>query len=251
MVIPVGALGEPLFGPPPPELRHRFQVIKYCVFTMMAALMVRLMSGMLMDRVYGMFVSSFNLILNTVVGIFLLSDDEHLGPVYKFMITTCCSSCSEQCRGGMSCLMTFVLCNLITVVMEVLLNRTIEMILKGFEVVFTYGVNTSTTKAAFLLYLISVTLAFVAQSIGSWHGWKAHQEAQAIGTTVVPGTWNAAQPASGGGGGWNDWGGGQLGSGGGGQANQVEMQDRPAQGGQAGPAAPFQAFSGQGNRLGE
>merc|ERR1719181_1904950 len=168
---------------------------------------MRLLAGLLMGRLYGMLMSSFNLILNTVIGIFLLNDDEHMGPIYNFLITTCCHSCAEQCRGGMNCLMTFVLCNLITVVMDVLLNRTIEMILKGFEVIFTYGVGTSTTKVAFFLYLVSVTMAFIAQAVGSWQGWKAHQEAQNSGTSVVPGTWGAPPPASGGGG-WNNWGGG-------------------------------------------
>lgn len=246
MVIAPGALGEPLFGPPPPEVRPRFQVIKYCVFAMMGAMVLRLIAGILLGRVDGVIASSFNLILNTIVGIFLLNDDEHLGPIYQFMITTCCQACADQCRGGMSCLMTFILCNLITVVIDVLLNRTIESIFHGFEVVFTYGVNPSPNRVAFILYLLSVTAAFIAQAIGSWQGWKAHQEAQNIGTTVIPGTWGAPPP-SGGGGHWADWGGGRLG-GGDNRPGQVEMQDA---GREARPAPGFQAFSGQGNRLGE
>merc|ERR1719379_1538089 len=99
-----------------------------------------------MGRVYSMIMSSFNLILNTVVGIFLLNDDEHMGPIYQFMITTCCQSCAEQCRGGMSCLMTFILCNLITVVMDVLLNRTIEQIFKGFDVVASGAVGNTAVR---------------------------------------------------------------------------------------------------------
>merc|ERR1719253_731262 len=143
----------------------------------------------------------------------------------------------------MSCLMTFILCNLITVVMDVLLNRTIEMILNGFQEVFSTGGPTTTTKMAFFLYFTSVTASFTAQAIGCWQGWKAHQEARANGTEVVPGSWGAPDAGAGGGNRWQNYGGGRLGSGGGGEPNQYEMQDRPPQQAQN-QGQGFQAFSG-------
>lgn len=251
MVIPVGAFGQPLTGPPPPELRPRFVVIKACVCAMGLAVIFRLVAGLLMNSLSQMITLSFNLILNTVVGIFLLNEDEHLGPIYGFMLTTCCQPCQEQCRGGMSCLMTFVLCNLITVVLDVLLSNTITKILKGVEALFYPQPDSPTdavSKVAFVLYLMSVIIALVAQAIGCWQGWKAHQQAQQDGHHVVPGESDWGQP-SGGGGGWNNWGGGRVGEDRGRPA-QAEMQETPAPG--AGRAsAGFQAFSGQGNRLGE
>ena len=38
MVIPIGGVGVPLMGPPPPEVAHRFKVIKVCIIVMMLRL---------------------------------------------------------------------------------------------------------------------------------------------------------------------------------------------------------------------
>lgn len=247
MVIPVGSLGDALHGPAPPELRGRFNTIKYCVLVMIVSTILRLMAGALMGRPYPMLASSFNLILNTVVGIFLLYDDEHLGPLYRFMMQTCCQPCADQCRGGMSCLMAFVLCNLITVVMDVLLNGYVQMIIHGFDMLLEHDSAGSTSnRIAFALYLLSVTGALVSQAIGTWQGWKAYQEAQTMGVSVVAGDegWRAPGAGANGGGGGNFWSGGR-----GGRQRDQEMEEPPRQQG-ARPAQGFTAFSGAGHRLG-
>jgi len=211
---------------------------------MIASTVLRLMAGALMGRPYSMLASSFNLILNTVVGIFLLYDDEHLGPLYRFMMQTCCQPCADQCRGGMSCLMAFVLCNLITVVMDVLLNGVVQMIIQGFDMLLEHeAAGSASHRLAFALYLVSVTGALVSQAIGTWQGWKAYQEAQTIGVSVVAGQegWGTPPPPAAGGGG-NFWSGGR-----GGRQRDQEMEEPPRQ---QRPAQGFTAFSGSGHRLG-
>mmetsp|Transcript_47063 Transcript_47063/g.102414 ORF Transcript_47063/g.102414 Transcript_47063/m.102414 type:complete len:237 (-) Transcript_47063:117-827(-) len=233
MVIPIpaggagGLFGQPLSGPAPPELRHRFSIIKKCVYAMCASMCGKFLVGLLLGQPLSFLSSSLNLLLNTVIGIFLLYDDENLKHVYNFMMNTCCSPCQEQCQGraGMSCLLTFVFSNLITVVLDIFLNDVLQTIINGFGIIFDGKIQRPVDRIAFTLYIVSATVAFVAQTIGAWQGWEAHKEGQNIGSFSAPGDDPPASSSS-----WFGGGGG------------TEMGARPAAG--------FEAFSGSGNRLG-
>lgn len=169
---------------------------------------------------------SLNLILNTVMGIFLLRDDPSMARIYQFLITTCCSMCAEQCGGGLSCLLPFVICNVITVVLQILLNGVIQFLIKGFQDLANPSQwPNSIFGFAFGLYFISVLAALVAQIAGSYIGWQAYKVVRDSGVTQSGG----------------DWGGGQA-SGGGGAVQAPARESRPA--------SNFQPFTGGGQRLG-
>mmetsp|Transcript_8265 Transcript_8265/g.24374 ORF Transcript_8265/g.24374 Transcript_8265/m.24374 type:complete len:250 (-) Transcript_8265:41-790(-) len=240
---------EQLSGPPPPELHPRFRVIKMCVLGMLASFAGKLFCGLLTGHIMGMVSSSLNLILLCVVGIFLLNEDEHLKVLYNFMQTTCCHffadhpPCQDQCRGGMSCLLSFVICCAMTVFLDIVLGGVIQVIYSGFEM-FLQGRH----RIIAMVYVLSTASALVSQIVGAWYGWKAYKEARDIGTSVVPGSWADEQAQAGGGGGnaapasSSMWGGGWAGGGGAGAA--------ASGGGSQPPPGGFQAFSGSGNRLG-
>merc|ERR1719310_1529792 len=81
-----------------------------------------------MGSVSRVLAGSFNLILNVLIGIFLLNDEPAFKPVYQFMMETCFQPCADRCEGGMSCLMTWVLCNCLTVVLDILLNNQLAIV---------------------------------------------------------------------------------------------------------------------------
>ncbi|CAE8682407.1 unnamed protein product [Polarella glacialis] len=220
MVIPMGGMGggAAMQGPPPPEVAPRFKVIKYCVLTMMASTCGQLLAGGLLGELGGALSNALNLILNTVFGIWLLKDDPLIGKTYNFLTTTCCMWCGENCQGGMSCLLPFVACNLITVVMNILLNGVIQQVIaqaKGL-------LGEETIYEAFVLWLLLVSTAgaLLAQIIGSFYGYKAYTEIRDGGYSSSGGDWAQASAPPGGG-------------------------ERESQ-----PAAGFSAFQGSGNRLG-
>lgn len=145
----------------------------------------------------------------------------------------------------MNCLLTFVLCCAMNVVLDVILNGVLQQIFAEFGSLIDGRTSHNATVAfATLIYLLSATCALVSQSVGAWYGWKAYQEARSVGTSQVPGSWAEEQQqgrqqapnnstAAGGNG---LWGGGWVGGEGAGAA-------RPGQQG-------FQVFQGSGNRLG-
>lgn len=62
------------------------------------------------------------LLLDILVGIFLLNDDEEFRPIYTAMIGTLFQPCAEQCPGGLNCLCNFVVLNTASFFMGVLFN---------------------------------------------------------------------------------------------------------------------------------
>jgi len=235
-MIPIGSIGTPLFGPPPPELASRFEVIKACVLVMMASLAAKLLVGLVEGKVVYVLTASFNLIIEIVVGIFLLSYDEHLGPVYNFLVTTCCSQCREQCQGGMNCLLVFVIFNFVTVLFDVLLYNALSRISAGVQLL-TKSVTWQDPSQglACLLLVLSSMAALLAQTVGMYYGFKAFNEAQQGMSSVVgsndSGFSGPTAPPWAGTGRRLD--------------GETEMAARESQ-----PGPGFQVFSGQGQRLG-
>ncbi|CAL1156024.1 unnamed protein product [Cladocopium goreaui] len=125
MVIPIGGMGVPLMGPPPPEVAHRFRVIKYSILILILCTIGELIAGILGGAFGQMLVSSLNLILNALIGVWMLKDDSTIGRIYAFLGRSCCKPCTEQCQGGLTCLMPFIICNLITVLLGLILNNDI------------------------------------------------------------------------------------------------------------------------------
>eukprot|EP00931_Biecheleriopsis_adriatica_P098226 TRINITY_DN72168_c0_g1_i1.p1 TRINITY_DN72168_c0_g1~~TRINITY_DN72168_c0_g1_i1.p1 ORF type:complete len:243 (+),score=45.50 TRINITY_DN72168_c0_g1_i1:56-730(+) len=223
MVIPIGGMGVPLMGPPPASVAPKFKIIKYCILGMMACIVGQLLCGVLLGQIVQSLLNSLNLILNTVIGIWLLKDDPTIARVYDFLARTCCGPCAEQCQGGMNCLMSFIICNVITVVLSVLLDGSIQYVIHSFSIML----NAVDFYDAFILWLLlaSTAGALVAQIVGSVYAWLAYKEVRDSGVTMSGGDWASGGTAYP-------------------QARDVEPA-RPAR-----PAANFTPFQGGGNRLG-
>lgn len=246
MVIPVS--GPSLVGPPPPEVETHVRKIKVCLLCMLYSLAAKIVSGTLLIGLIQATMSSMNLILNCIMGIFVLKGDARIAPMHRFLMTTCFQSCAEGCPDGMGCLPSFVLCNLITVVLDVLMGPTLPLMF--VEVPNLVQLDKWENPAEWLVhavFLTSVTTALVSQCLATYYGYQAYSQAmEAAGGTI---------------GGYGPLGGNpsvapmgvgrQLG----GAARPASAQGQgytPPQLGQA-PAAsaqPFKPFSGQGQRLG-
>lgn len=117
--MPVGGMVSPeVQGPPPPEFGGRFKVIKICLAFLICCAIGQLVAGALL----GAFPRLVFLVVDIVVGIFLLNYDDDVKPAYSFMMETCFSACADQCRGGMSCLSNFVLINLVSFFMGMIFD---------------------------------------------------------------------------------------------------------------------------------
>lgn len=223
MVIPIGGFGTPMSGPPPPELAGRFKVIKLCILLMIGSVIAKLFGGILLNVAFSQAVNSLNLILNTVIGIWLLRDDPKIGQIYAFLVRTCCQMCAEQCQGGMTCLMPFIISNLITVVLD-LFSGIIQQLGHYFNIISS-GMMDGVRQLGLIIFTLAAFVALVAQGVGVFQGFMAYREARDLGTSSRPGEWAPqSYPA----------------------AREMNQQtEAPSR------AAPkFQAFQGAGNRLG-
>lgn len=239
MVIPVGG-GMGMQGPPPPELQAEFQRVKVCLLAMIASMMVKLASGTLLYGFLQVLSSCLNLGLNTLMGIFLLRDDHSIGKIYQFLMNNCFQSCGQMCTGGMGCLVPFVLCNFITVVLDLLLGPTLIIVIK--EVPLLLHPAEWASPVAWLenlAFTLSAFSALAAQGAAAYFGWQAYKVAASsfLGPDVPYMPLGPGQQL----------GGGQppapSRSGGGGGYVPPTVRQAPA-------AQPFQPFSGQGQRLG-
>lgn len=237
MVIPIGGMGVPMQGPPPAELAPIFEKIKVCVLTMWVSMLGKLLAGLIYLGAINSLLDSLNLFLNTVVGVFLMRDDPQIGRIYKFLSSTCCGPCAENCGGGMSCLMSFIICNAITIAMQILLDNAIGILLGGLRAIFTNG-NMGIgmiQELAFAFWVIFFVAAFVAQVLGAWFGWKAYSQARAGGTSSREGTWGGGNSGGPTGANWRS----------GGAAAREAPSAREGR-----PASGFHPFTGGGQRLG-
>lgn len=276
MVIPLGGMGGGADDPMnrvfamrtvPPELHSRFRKIKAILYVLIFSLLVKIVFGALVTTgtVYFWIYSSLNPILNILVGIFLLKDDRIFGSVYRCCITTICSPCQEQCPGGMSCLCSWFVLNLISVIFGLLPfdGSDLEILIANFKILDdrSQWAGDTTWLAEFCLFLAGVLFALLAQLAGAIQGWKAFREAQSLAESGGFTGGGYGDPYAGGDGGYGDsYGGGGGGAyyggggGGGGAPPSRYISGGQVQTSNASGGAPrqqgFQAFQGTGNRLG-
>lgn len=242
MVIPVGG-SIPLQGPPPPEMEAEFLKVKYCLKAMIGSMLAKLAAGTFVFGLVQTLSSCLNLGLNTLLGIFLLRDDASLGKIYTFLMTHCFQSCGPACTGGMGCLFPFVLCNLITVVLDVLLGPTLIILFKEVPLLTKPDQWTSLLEwLVNLVFTVASASALVAQACAAYFGWQAYK----VATASMLGSDQPYMPLGGG---------QQLGGGGGAPAAQGGFRPpggsyRPPPHRQAPTQQDFKPFSGQGQRLG-
>lgn len=230
MVIPLGGMGGPtLFGPPPAVVQGRFLQIKYCVLALFASVVGQFVAYIMLGAgIAAALMASLNLILNGVFGIFLLRDDPLLGRAHHCLSTTVFGACREQCGGGMQCLQPFILVNIVTVVLNLILNPAdLAFVVKQFHVLLEPAAWPNPLWGfAYLLMAVSTLAAYTSQIAGAFIGWQAYKVVRDMGTSSTPRTWAPA----------------------GGYPMASEGNDAPARESQ--PAPGFQAFHGGGNRLG-
>eukprot|EP00435_Cladocopium_sp_Y103_P033026 s1787_g8.t1 len=192
MVIPIGGMGVPLMGPPPPEVAHRFRVIKYSILILILCTIGELVAGILGGAFGQMLVSSLNLILNALIGVWMLKDDATIGRIYAFLGRSCCKPCTEQCQGGLTCLMPFIICNLITVLLGLILNNDIGEIIGAFKAML----NSVTFYEAFVFMLLfaSTVGALLSQVVGCIYGYLAYREIRDSGVHQTGGDWGNSYP---------------------------------------------------------
>lgn len=186
MVIPLIGLGTPMAGPPPAELQHWFRIIRVCILAMVFSIICEIVAGILLNKLGTSFFESLNLILNTIIGCFLLNEDPTLGKVYQLFMQTCLQSCQESCQGGMNCLLPFILCNVITAVMDIILSGVVGNIISLFSQLTTLPPDTAVGA---VIFLVASVCALTAQIVGAVYGYLAYRAAKDLGVTVTRGFW--------------------------------------------------------------
>mmetsp|Transcript_66296 Transcript_66296/g.153971 ORF Transcript_66296/g.153971 Transcript_66296/m.153971 type:complete len:248 (-) Transcript_66296:254-997(-) len=245
MVIPMGSMGPPMMGPPPAELWPRFKIIKYCILTLLICTLLRIMSGSFVPdvKIGGVIWNSVSIVLVAIFGIFLMKDDALLGQAHRFLATTCCQWCDQNCGGGMNCLLPFVIYSALNVILDLLFG-VIGDVVKMVELFFNPSDWTTGLEGFWVgLNVISIISIYAAQITGAVQGWLAYRQAQDFGVTATPGDWST-------GGGGSSGGGGQYYPGGPSQqaAARADRSDAPAR--ESRPSQNFMPFSGGGQRLG-
>lgn len=285
MVIPLGGGGDdgamgrgmmaPDIGPPPAFLLRRFLMIKICLVAMILSIFMQLGSGIAL-----MPADAFNIILNVcsaliivLVGIFLLKDDAMFRGTYECLVGTFCSTCRDQCQGGLTCLCSWFAVCLISAVLSLIPfpGSQIYVIVDGFRLIldktfnsntkWNYAERTTVWYVLYSVYLASEVILLIAQIAGAYHGFKGFRDMSRIiqeadvsgGGYGDPYDQNRGGGYSGGGSSGGGYTGGGYGGGGqrlgGGPAQQESMGGgRVVSGGPA--RSPPALFSGQGQRLG-
>mmetsp|Transcript_8268 Transcript_8268/g.18476 ORF Transcript_8268/g.18476 Transcript_8268/m.18476 type:complete len:239 (-) Transcript_8268:94-810(-) len=180
MVVPMPGGDVQLQGPPPEELAPQFLWIKRSVFTMIVALVLRIIAGTLLFGLTMIF-NSMNLILTTAMGIWLLREDADIGPIYTYLTTTpLCESCGRQCPADMACLLPFVIFNFVTLALDILVGPTLVVIIRLVPMLMDPGTWHKSFLLGFfiLMYVVSVVVATVGQFIGTYYGYQAYKVAR-------------------------------------------------------------------------
>jgi len=192
MVVPLPGNLNHLAGPPPPELKSRFAVLKHVVLALCVSLVLNLIVGVMTDMLMVVKIS-LNLIVLSLTGIFLMNTDQHLGPAYKFMMATCCQGCQEQCQGGMSCLMPFGALCFITLVMDVLVGH-LHNVFKLSSGMLSSHINNPLP----VIHVLSAVISVVARFVGSLVCWRTYGEARRIDQAIAGRLRTAEEAAEGG-----------------------------------------------------
>mmetsp|Transcript_105059 Transcript_105059/g.266892 ORF Transcript_105059/g.266892 Transcript_105059/m.266892 type:complete len:239 (+) Transcript_105059:120-836(+) len=236
MVIPMGGMGAGMAGPFPAELDHRFRQLKRCVLAMLlSALGVIVFMPMCFNaNVFSVILSSLNIVLNAIFGIWMLQQDPLIGRMYHCLTTTICQPCGEQCQGGLQCLMPFMFGNGITVFLNIIQPGDLVNVFGNIGKLFKpMEWKSGLWGFWFVFYAACVLTIYISQISGIVFGYLAYKQVRDAGVTVSGGSWTQ------GGGGAPA----RQGPAGGDDASQSAPEGRPAQ-------QNFQAFGGQGQRLG-
>mmetsp|Transcript_18696 Transcript_18696/g.33794 ORF Transcript_18696/g.33794 Transcript_18696/m.33794 type:complete len:284 (-) Transcript_18696:148-999(-) len=282
MVLPLdGQDGPPPMmapvGPPPAFMARRLRKIKGCLIAQIIGLVLQLSAGipLLPDDTLDIVLNALNALLIVVVGIFLLKDDPVFGRIHSCLVNTFCSTCAEQCQGGMPCMCSWFFICLFAGILGLLPidGSKLTIIIVGCSGLadpskatgskaprWGFEVGSTMWKCFFGAYVLAAVFTLLGQLVGGWQGLKGFQEMTAWQQEGLLGGDASA------GGGARDFGGGQIGAApqaasnspapysGTGYRTQRETRDEENPGaGQPTPAPQqqgFQAFSGQGNRLG-
>jgi len=180
-------------------------------------------------------------LLNAFVSVWLLKDDALFGLIHRLLDRACFQLCSEQCQGGMSCLLVFVVCNLLTILSKVMPPYSIIILIAYFpehldslrRAAEHSRFNVDKVLLVHTLIVGSLVGSCIAQAIAAWLGWRAYKEAESLARATAR-AGNAAGAV-----------GQHVASGG--LADRVEMRD----GIHDVPARSFEAFCGPPHRLGE
>lgn len=219
-------------GPPPPEVQQRFVVLKYCTYVLLGSFLARIIYGLFWSAPgegFNEVISSINLLLVGTFGVFLLRDDEQVGRIYTWLANGCCQMCAERFGGGMSCLMPFVLVNLVTLIMDIVLSGELGQIYTGFKILATENAP-PLVSLQLAVRTLALASSLIAEGVGAWTGWKAYNQAVEL----------TSGPSSGG-----DWAASGARGGGGFPRASETREAREAR-----PAANFEPFAGSGQRLG-
>lgn len=225
MVIPIS--GGQLRGPVPAELSQQFWYIKYTTLAMMYMYAVRLAYDIIwifyfsatasgesskespeqMCREHDLTLwqlqtckftpwTDVNLLLNVMIGIWLLKDDITIKKTYDFLTARCCYQCGQGCPGGMSCLLVYGIINFVEVVVSIL--RCLE---KWSEVwcvsTFVAGLSdfigsedlASTEKLMmllFFLYNVAYIVMHIAMVVTTIYTYQAFKMAMELGLGQDP-----------------------------------------------------------------
>lgn len=189
MVIPIGGIGASMPpGPFPQAVEKRAKVIKICVLSMIAGTIGELIAGLLLGMFFNVLSNSLNLVMSTLVGIWLLKHDPLIGQIHSFFARTCCATCEEQgqCGGGCSCLVPFIASNIIAVLLNVLMGGEIQELQKEYNILVAAG-STTVFGLKIGLFFISTLMTLVAQIAGSVAAYLAYRDIRDMGLNVTQG----------------------------------------------------------------
>lgn len=178
---------------------------------------------------------SLNFLLSTFFGIFILKDDEGrmCRCAYRFVESTCCSTCAQSCGGGVACLMPFIVWNACNIIFSFLpLNGSpLWLALAIYQNLNSAEIQ---NKIGAWICIVSCLAILLSQIFGTFAAWKAYKICREDVENI--GAIGGGYPN---GGGFN----------GGGASPAAPQEEAPQQQSQQQPQG-FRPFEGQGQRLG-
>eukprot|EP00930_Biecheleria_cincta_P005854 TRINITY_DN106806_c0_g1_i1.p1 TRINITY_DN106806_c0_g1~~TRINITY_DN106806_c0_g1_i1.p1 ORF type:complete len:244 (-),score=20.92 TRINITY_DN106806_c0_g1_i1:233-889(-) len=185
MVIPIPS-GNMLTGNPPDSVAPRLKIVKYSILTMIACFTGQGISALLIQGLGGLaqlILSGMNLLVNILLGIWLLRSDPTIKRIYDFLAQTCCSICTQdQFPKDLQCLVPFAFCNAITVVLAVLQGA-----IQADWMIFRLASAVDVFDAFPLwLMLICTAGALISQTVGAIYAYFVWKECQNTGAETYP-----------------------------------------------------------------
>jgi len=226
-----------MMGPFPLEMSRRFNQLKICLILMIASTVGVIIFMPMCFKVNTMSVilSSLNIILNAIFGIWMLQQDPTVASMYRCLTSTCCQYCGENCQGGLGCLMPFIFGNVLVIFFSIIQPVDFKFVFGSIGMLFNIAEwSDSLWGFKFVIYASCVIIKWASQIGGIAFGWLAYKQVRDQGVTVSGGDW--ARESGGGGGSVYRAGPG----------DRASSQSAPSRSNQNN----FQAFEGSGQRLG-